>query len=299
MEEIENLPNAVCADCCKKLLEFSQFREIFLRTQIELANRALIKMEILEDDFGHDENIVVDTLDFKEPKVEEIEPIVEYKSTGSSNVKYFYCSESGCTDKFLKRKTLDEHMRKHQGLKPLVCPTCNKGFSKNIILLRHQEKVHGEKQQKFECLYAECDGLKFRSQKTYKSHVAEVHEKKKKEKAVKYKCPFDGCDKSFLKEKNLIGHKLTHQGLKSFPCSQCDRAYKKEPSLKQHVFEMHETSEPRYTCDYCGKRFWSKDLMRVHFKVIHLPKDNVPTKHCICDICGKSISTPFQLKVGT
>jgi len=90
--------------------------------------------------------------------------------------------------------------RVHEKRNPQLCTLCGKSFQSASNLRKHVEAVHEKKQ--FECI--ECQEI-FKSEFTYKQHMA-------------YK----------------------HEGKEMFKCDICNVELKTKFSLKNHIAFMHE-----------------------------------------------------------
>ena len=76
-----------------------------------------------------------------------------------------------------------------------------------------------------------------------------------------------------------------------FQCSRCDFKCTDERFLKAHVQRFH-SEKGSYICDYCDKRYFTKDTLRVHIKRSHI---NV-TQTFICHVCGSVRLSEIDLK---
>ena len=66
-----------------------------------------------------------------------------WAQTTKSEEKLFKCSQ--CDKEFSKNADLERHEREHTGEKPLTCSKCDKEFSQNADLERHEREHAGEK----------------------------------------------------------------------------------------------------------------------------------------------------------
>ena len=82
-----------------------------------------------------------------------------------------------------------------------------------------------------------------------------LHTKRKK-----YPCSY--CDKSFKKYTHFKEHVRIHIGEKTYPCSykDCEKTFKKSSHAKDH--ERTHTGEKTYSCIYCGKKYTQSPLIR-------------------------------------
>lgn len=78
------------------------------------------------------------------------------------------------------------------------------------------------------------------------------------EKQAGFKCTI--CAKTFVKQHRYEAHIRVHQGLKAFPCHECDKAFCKLISLKRHKQQQHSSdgmSKVEFICGVndCGKSY--------------------------------------------
>ena len=129
------------------------------------------------------------------------------------------------------QKSLDIHLKNHEGEAPPKCDQCGKEF-KHIQALYSHIKSHEE--MTYVCMFC----------KAYKKKA------------------------SFRNARLLDEHvKLNHTGELDFCCDQCDAKFPSETTLKRHK-KAHSDERP-FVCDECGKAFKSKNNCEVHFKLVH------------------------------
>ena len=157
------------------------------------------------------------------------------------------------------KKTNDE------GEKPFPCDICNITFSKKQSKKRHLEIVHGEifeqKDKNTKCEICEAN---FRFPFQLKSHIANVHEKKRP-----YVC--DLCDSSFGLQSSLWNHKKTHASIKDdeiFNCDRCGKIYTQKSHLMRHIAGVHNENMP-FQCNICDNKFPRKNELRHHIALTH------------------------------
>ena len=215
----------------------------------------------------------------------------------------FACPLPGCDRKFKTQHRLEQHEVAHKQNFLAGCTVCDKDFFTQERLQEHTKNFH-ESRTKYFCDYVECKGTKFNRKDYLLRHMKRVHKKKIKlsqppKHVTVFKCDEPGCEKKFWREEKLVSHKRTHKGLKAWPCHLCDKAFSKESSLKDHIFNRHETDEPRYACEHAecnGRKYWDKNALKGHIRDVHGPKELKPQKY-FCDICGKTIASSNSFRV--
>ena len=97
------------------------------------------------------------------------------------------------------------------------------------------------------------------------------------------------CQKVFLNNYNLILHKRTCTGKKTFVCNTCSRGFAKKGNLKRH--QATHSDEKPYECQVCTNKkcFKTKDQLSKHMKY-----HKEPTYHC--EKCGKTFHFKSHLK---
>ncbi|KAF3356446.1 Asparagine-rich zinc finger protein AZF1 like [Verticillium longisporum] len=112
------------------------------------------------------------------------------------------------------------------------------------------------------------------------------------DKVKKYRCPYDGCPKSFQQSTHLETHKRAHTGDKPYKCEWhgCGRRFSQPGNLKTHT-RLH-TGERPFECEMCGACFAQRGNLTAH-KATHSK-----TKPFVCklDTCNKCFTTRGNLK---
>lgn len=132
------------------------------------------------------------------------------------------------------------------------CHYCPKLFSNRSGRLYHQEQFHFNR-RRFEC---------------------------------------DRCEANFGLKQTLMNHiRNKHSnGVRNFQCDLCSKSYKTKSALHNH--RIYHSSEPKYSCNYCDKRFHFNFLLRQH-ETTHLGIKSGATFDC--DVCKKTFNTRNKL----
>ena len=109
---------------------------------------------------------------------------------------------------------------------------------------------------------------------TMKRHVLPKHSSDPR----KFRCPFDGCERST----NTAGELNAHYRRRHPPvaCSICGREFDTPSSLNKHKYTH---SAPSHVCDHCGECFHFKSQYDSHVRK-HL---KTPSFQCMSSGCGK------------
>lgn len=61
---------------------------------------------------------------------------------GHLGIKPYKCSYTGCVWSFVQKSKLAVHLQSHTGERPVICPICQKGYSKRYHVRKHIKKFH-------------------------------------------------------------------------------------------------------------------------------------------------------------
>ncbi|KAM4606020.1 general transcription factor IIIA, b [Polymixia lowei] len=169
--------------------------------------------------------------------------------------KYYKCDHQGCGKDFTKKSQLNAHRCEHTQLLPFHCSFngCTREFPSHGKMKCH-EKVHQgypcqedncpfqgktwteyQKHRKEHRIKLQCDDCKklFVDAWFLRQHRRRVHSGMNR----LFRCPKDGCDKTFTQHFNLESHVLgDHEGKKMFSCAHpgCGRSFTMKESLWRH-----------------------------------------------------------------
>uniref|UniRef100_A0A2H1VFC4 SFRICE_013663 n=1 Tax=Spodoptera frugiperda TaxID=7108 RepID=A0A2H1VFC4_SPOFR len=134
-----------------------------------------------------------------------------------------------------------------------------------------------------ECVRFEADrSTLFRASKLNKNDIGTFH-KILREKP--YQCTY--CDYACRDTSTIRRHIERHLGVtKDFPCSLCNKVFKRKDTLQFHLDEVHFEINPRkYPCQQCDKQFKTKNSLNVHTNAVHKKSNRVN-----CEICGLEVT---------
>nr|CAD7462288.1 unnamed protein product [Timema tahoe] len=189
----------------------------------------------------------------------------------------------------------------------LRCVHCGFGFSDSSILAMHQQlvhpkdgnkiqsedSIHGDRTRQFPCHLCP-KGFKMRGSLMVHMRVAhgglslgkaiaKIQESEVLKEERKFACTT--CNKAFKKEQHLSQHLKTHDG-KQWACEVCNKLFTTKYFLKKHK-RLH-TGEMPYTCPTCQKTFTFQQSYHKHLLYHSDDKPHVCTE---CDRAFKELST--------
>ena len=137
-----------------------------------------------------------------------------------------------CDKEFKAESSLKVHQARHKNPDlRFQCPKCDKSFAW-LNSLKSHELVH-DSDQPLTC--RRCDAT-FTTENAFKRHNQTLCYTVKR-----YPC--SRCDKSFHRKQAWEQHENTHDGIRSFQCLKCEKAYFSQLSLNRHVKEQHEENK--------------------------------------------------------
>ena len=119
-----------------------------------------------------------------------------------------------CSETFPTAQQRTEHRKSVHNTAKFECPKCNKKFVKQKNMQVHVEKHKLPKKNRNENSYScyQCSSDQKYSISSLRRHLKSKH-------SAVYKCKEDGCEKSFLYEKQFNAHMRNHQNRKCHLCS--------------------------------------------------------------------------------
>ncbi|XP_059146263.1 zinc finger protein 91-like isoform X2 [Physella acuta] len=222
------------------------------------------------------------------------ENLNEHQSAHSSEHVYM-CEFPDCTKAFKLSRALHTHLRSHTGERPFTCDIhgCGKSFKDSKDLVKHKSRHTGDKPHR--CEFEGCTKTFFTASEKNSHNVTHM-------KADMLSCEI--CGKQYAHEKGLTRHKrrihgVGKPGLHKCPYSGCEESFVKKEKLEIHI--CSHSPERQLFCEKCGKKFSCQRYLDVHYK-IHLKNEkhaaNPPQRTVACEYpgCGKLFTTRENMK---
>lgn len=97
----------------------------------------------------------------------------------------------------------------------------------------------------------------------------------------------------FRRTHDLTMHGLTHSGIKPFECTFCSERFNNKSNVRRHIKRYHtQPGRTKYVCAICNEEFCRQRVLNEHMRVKHNG-----VKHIFCDICKKTFTRSYDLKV--
>ncbi|XP_035894250.1 gastrula zinc finger protein XlCGF52.1-like isoform X1 [Anopheles stephensi] len=266
VDENDGLPNRVCSECHRKMVDFVQFEATALEAYGVLESVLTTHHddgdEHCDDDEPDAEDVCDDpgalTSDEQLEKSMEAIPDLENISTDNHHTVHASTESNTKSIKSLKKK---------------ACPVCGKLVSQ---ISKHVQ-VHSEAKN-FSCEH--CD-KRFAHRSSLQKHL-NIHRNIRK-----YRCEY--CEQCFCDRSSLRYHLAKHRGVQRFHCEPCDRPFYTSTQYKQHQSLAHR--ERSFRCELCGRMFLLKHHLMEH-RQLHTDERSFE-----CDVCGKRFKRERYLYV--
>lgn len=101
----------------------------------------------------------------------------------------------------------------------------------------------------------------------------------------------DVCGQEFRKRNELSVHVDEHVATEEgdFQCEVCNRIFNNLRLFRIHK-RMHYPQNKAWTCDVCGKRYSSKNLLDEHLNT------HTGMRPYVCQVCGKDFASKYTFK---
>lgn len=182
------------------------------------------------------------------------------------NVETYTCT--ACGKSFSHKNHVIRHFRKtHRKPKHLICPVCDRGFSRVVLLQRHMQRHRVKRSSEAKpFLCAEC-GRSFSNEHFLVRH-SKVHSK-----TARFTC--EKCGKEFHYSYQLRNHERSHQNAALIKREREKERKRERTSVKKVL------SQADLTCPICYKTLSSLFHLR-HHRFVHTEE-----KPYSCDVCQK------------
>ncbi|XP_044727324.1 zinc finger protein 470-like [Chrysoperla carnea] len=185
-----------------------------------------------------------------------------------------------CDKSFKDRCSLKKHTKEvHSRIEKYVtCHICGRSITKKC--LQNHLETHNEHRDKVKCDI--CS--KELSQQSLQNHIRQVHGDQK---AIRnHLCNI--CGFAARKPSDLQRHLLIHSTERPYACDRCEKTYRRDDSLKQHISHVH-LNERKYQCKFCSQAFYERRHL------VHHERRHTGEKPHKCEVCGKAFAQKTAL----
>lgn len=237
--------------------ESSAHPESFQETVESMRNLLLKLLDVVpeskeQNDLNLPEISEIDTKDFKKsssPLFDDKKPAETYQDLISRNitVECFFCQTSVlalCYDEHLcQSHPMEDHISVKKETQKYGCNCCLKTFKNLLSLVKHIRSADHQLEGKTCDI---CTSDNFNTLQELNQHRLSAHQNK-----ATPTC--ENCQKTFLSNRLLKFHMLTHKGLKACRCKLCGCKFLSQEELDRHL-PVHENEATR-VCPTCGLEF--------------------------------------------
>ncbi|XP_053686213.1 zinc finger protein 33B-like [Sabethes cyaneus] len=279
VDEKDGLPNKICQQCLKCVLDFAELEARCKRSYEVLQQIIEQRFEANEKNMQKDcpagstifqekqhfvpqQNCIQDqeegfcdtsenTDSANKFHVCEIEDNVELQSIdeSQSDIKIFECSKKTKTNKGKicpicgkLVSQLSKHMPTHSAVKRFTCEYCSKSFTHDTTLRKHIRSVH----LKIKQYHCEICLQSFTDRSSLRYHDVVKHKEEKN-----FECTI--CRKSYYTSSGLAQHNSLNHEQRKFKCEKCGKMFAMKFHLKEHE-NTHSDARP-HACVLCEKTF--------------------------------------------
>lgn len=181
---------------------------------------------------------------------------------------------SVCDQTFTEKESLFAHIKSAHGKITFTCQICEIRFPHRVALRRHGLKMHKERAGGFPC--RRCN---IHVSKT--AHEGNLHVKECRE-SFTFDC--DECDAKLQTPSHLKTHKEMNHDEPKYDCNFCGKKFKRKETAVKHQI-THSKGKKQIPCPKCDKIFGTNTNLKRHLNV-HLPVRPYP-----CPTCEKRFSS--------
>lgn len=157
------------------------------------------------------------------------------------------CDE--CKITFLSEGELKQHARDHDEKNEYKCKLCHINLKSKMAYENHVKDTH---EKIFICPVC---GKIYNEKRHLFSH-SRSHNLKNK-----YKCTFDGCEKTFKHNHHLKNHMRVHEKISPFSCDECKATFRQKYALTLH---KRKHSSNFIECELCKSQFLRPSQLLKH-----------------------------------
>ena len=161
-----------------------------------------------------------------------------------------------------------------------LCKICGKNLSSKHHLDRHM-KIHMREKGLSEGFY-HCDKCekKYSDLGALNHHIESAHDK------LDYKC--SDCPMTFRTKYDWTTHKnITHSTDERFTCKHCGKRF---GQMKCKAIHEKVHKDPQFQCKFCAKLFKSEQNLEAHERF------HVGEKPFVCEVCGNGYTGKSGLR---
>lgn len=142
----------------------------------------------------------------------------------------------------------------------------------------HLTKLTGTPVDRYECSI--CDKILSKSNFVYHIYC---------DPTIPRPYPCTNCEKQFRTSDHLRYHMTTHETHNGIPCPDCNKLFRNKNTLASHVRQMHSGLAAPYSCEQCGKSFFSAAKFKLHMNTHGDAMDFA------CELCSKRFALKENL----